>query len=546
MNAIITIMVMEKNDHYAALECIAKALVRTREHSKKGIEVIIAAFFLVILGGSTVSSSQVGAISDCDNKEPLNLSINADASDSFTGWARVKSDAAAELWLAQDGQCVAAQAIGGQTWNWVKFDRKISLNQGSQVAGITAGSQELWLDKLLFTVDTNCIPIDEGDNCVLESMHIDITGVEQEVAQGVDLRIAAQVHGSDKPAVSFTLDDQSYEGTLATSNEALYCAVESIEGICGVVHNSKLRPGAHALSVSAKDGDRISIVNLDFTVTEVVENTALESGSNVENKISTIEARHSTDEQPNPVKPIASKNVQYADLNKNESKMNPKQGLLVPTFVIGQGSVLGDTLSGEVGLSVPASMIKNGDERITYKVDGKVLGTISASELPYLVNTADFDNHGHQFEAHIVNGDGVESMVEVAAVVNNSPYLVVKSWVATRTARIILTAFCLLAVVLLLFFELRRLAKTRRIRNVTGVNIQAIGYVKDSRWVTRGYGVLAIAVLTTIGAALLIAPATPAYSGNASVTVQPEDERINYLHETGSTAEISSQYVILR
>lgn len=539
-------MFMQKNDLHTPLGDIVNAFLRIiRCHGKSALIVAVSLLF-VALSVYPGPSSRVGAIADCVGREPLNVTIKADATDTFTAWARVKADSAAELRLAQDGQCASASVGAGQAWTWVKFDNKVNLKQGSQVASIMTDSQVVLLDKLLFTVDTTCTPVNEGDNCVLEGMDIDITGVEQEVAQGVDLRIAAQVRGADTPQVSFMLDEQVFEGSRAVQNEALYCVVEALDEICGVVRNSELDLGPHVLSVSAKDGDRMSVVNVEFTVVEMADRTSSEAGKVTGNQKTTQPIRHSSDEQPELMgSQLASPN-RYAALNESKPDTSAGQSAKVPTFVIGQGAVLGDTLSGEIGLSVPASLVKKGDERITYKVDGDVVGTITARELPYIVNTSDFDNHGHQFEALISGSDGVESTVEVAAIVNNSPFIAVKSWVATRTARVILMTACLAAATLLIVLELRRHIKAKRMQEVTGVNIQAIGYVKGTRTVARGYGMLAIVVLTTIGAALLIAPATPAYSGNASVTVQPEDDRVNYIHETGSSTEISSQYVILR
>lgn len=548
IGAIITVMFMQKIDPLAPLSNCVNAFLRAIGCHGNRVLMGTASLLFVALSAFPQLTNRVGAIADCVGREPLNVTIKADATDTFTAWARVKADLAAEIRLAQDEQCASAPIAAGQAWAWVKFDNKVSLKQGSQVASITTKSQVIFLDKLLFTVDTTCTPVNEGDNCVLEGMDIDITGVEQEVAKGVDLRIAAQIHGAgaDTPQVSFMLDDKVFEGKRAVQNEALYCAVEPLDEICGVVRNSELDLGPHMLSVSAKDGDRMSVVNVEFTVVEMTDRTTLEANKDAGNQKPTLPIRHSSDEQPDLVgRQLASPN-RYAALNESNPNSDISQSAKVPTFVIGQGAVLGDTLSGEIGLSVPASLVKKGDEKITYKVDGDVIGTITARELPYIVNTSDFDNHGHQFEALISSSDGVESAVEVAAIVNNSPFLAVKSWVATRTARIILMTTCLTVVVLLVVLELRKLVKAKRMQEVTGVNTQAIGYVKGTRTIAQGYGMLAIVVLTTVGAALLIAPATPAYSGNASVTIQPEDDRVNYIHETGSSTEISSQYIILR
>ena len=495
-------------------------------------------FVVLVLLVPTVMSALSGTVhaetGACVAAQPLSFKVRADAADNYTAWARIRTASDAQVSLSLGKGCNVAEALKTDTWTWVRFSEPLALQQGEQTAAISS-SGEVQVDKLLFMVDGSCVPQGSyGDNCVLENISISLGGIENEVSEGAALRISAEIHGAKEPKVSFTFDDKGLTSSGGLQGDDVYCAVITSQDICGVLPSTLLGVGTHSVSVTVVDGERTSSATANFAVTLASQQTSLSQK---------LEDTRAGLERGNTVSSLAktADNSTPPAIDKNTHGSEN-----APIFVIGQGSVLSDTVSGVIGLSVPANLLSDDAKTVTYYVDDQRVGSARVQESPFLYDTAGLNNHGHQFKAVIDGGNSQNSTVEITAVVNNNPFNTIKNWVARPGVRLSLAVACGALSLVALYFTLRSHIRAKRHRAVTGANTQPLRYVPPTHIGPRGYAVLAFLTLTTLGAALVVAPATPAYIGNASVVVELEDARLNYDHETATDTTAHTTYIILR
>lgn len=478
--------------------------------------------FLVSLSLMTLTIPATASPSN-DNCTPihsLHFNMNVESNDPYEAWVRVKAHSNTNLSISTASQCAHLQLKQSDDWVWMRFDTPLVLQQGSRSADIYTSAHEVEVDKMLFMTDSDCVPEGrDGDNCVLDAISITLDGIEQEVVTGSDLRISAEVQGAVKPVVTFMLDGSLLPNGSPLKEGELYCATNVDGDICGTLPAALLGVGPHKLSVVVTDAGRRVSTSKEFTVT-LGDTTLVKrpTGSGVSSDGSKL----------------GGKEAASAAIYRS-----------VPTFVLGQGSVLSETVSGKIQLTVPSSLTPKGNEAIQYFVDDVQIGT-SIAATPLIFDTASLENHGHQFKASIDNGAGINRVVEVTAVINNSPLNSIKNWLAQPKIRFSIAAGCAIIALFVGFIVLRVHARAQRLKAVTKVNTQHLSYVAPSGLSARGYGVLVVLTLLTLGIALIAAPATPAYDGNASTVVELEDARTNYDHETGFDEVTSTTYVILR
>lgn len=515
---------------------LSSLLLGFRRHAK-------SAYVFVLIGLCALASVRASAASaqlkqgQCVTARPLHFIIRSDVGDTYTAWARIRSTSPeVKLFLASENTCSVATATGYASWTWVRFETPLSLSQGEQAADLAASS-EVEVDKLLFMVDSSCAPEgSNGDNCAEEHISLSISGVEPEVTAGSSLRISAEVHGASEPKVTFKLDDRELTGGGALNGEGIYCAVAPEKDICGVMPPTLLSIGMHTLSAVVVDGDRTVSEASTFYV-------QLDTPLFSEDKKSNEQASQKQADPLTAADQDSKSEGTPSELSIGQASLQTKEA---PTFVLGQGMVLNETLSGTVGLSVPSDMVPKGTETLDYFVDDQKVGTVLASELPFIYDTSQLDNHGHQFRAVVSDGSTQVSAVEVAAIINNNPFNSLKNWVARPHIRLLIIAVCALLSLLVLIILLRSHIRMSRLKAVTGVNTQRVSFVSPTHVGARGYGILAVLTLVTVSMALIAAPATPAYDGNASTIVELEDARINYDHETATDEVTNSTYILLK
>ncbi len=100
------------------------------------------------------------------------------AEGTYAVWSRIKSanEIDNSYFLQIDESCPYiigdSSTISNDTWSWVDYQNgnpqqktQIRLTQGTHIIKLIAREGGVKLDKLLFLSDTNCIPIDLGNNC---------------------------------------------------------------------------------------------------------------------------------------------------------------------------------------------------------------------------------------------------------------------------------------------------------------------------------------------------------------------------------------------
>lgn len=102
--------------------------------------------------------------------------ITVPATDTYTIWSRIKAPDAnpAEYTVYVDGQCftIGQTAQTPDTLTWVDYENgssidkaTISLSAGSHTLVLTAGTEDLELDRVMLLSDS-CVPTGTGDNCL--------------------------------------------------------------------------------------------------------------------------------------------------------------------------------------------------------------------------------------------------------------------------------------------------------------------------------------------------------------------------------------------
>lgn len=504
--------------------------------------------FVMLLSVSSIGSlfhgRLVGAQSpECVFDKPLYFSAKSDVKDNYVAWARVRSPEPHRLLLGAGEQCAQVELGATKDWSWVKFKEPLQLAMGEQKLALSSDGTEIQLDKLLLMLDGSCTPEGKnGDNCALENIDITISGVEERIIAGSDMRVFAEVHGAANPEVAFFLDGKRLDNSAALKENELFCAVGVDGELCDILPATVLGVGGHTMSVTVSDEGRTVTSTSEITVV-----LAQDGDSDQADRVSQQEpvpVRRSVDEQPQVVQSKSEPIDQIAAPNKELTAEGEVSE--VPLFVLGQGSVLAETVSGKIGLSVPIAMMPKDGKRLEFYVDEQLAGGMYADELPFIVDTSQLVNRGHQIKAIIESDDGQREIIEVEMVVNNSSLTVVKNWLSkseVRTATVIVLGAAALGVSLMVA---RSHIRSLRLKQVTGVNTQRIEFISPSRMGLKSYGVLCASLLMTLGLALVMAPATPAYSGNASMLVELEDTRLNYEHPTGVDEVDQATYIILR
>ncbi len=497
-------------------------------------------FAALLIGLPVFDLSGVSAESgSCTSENPLSMTVKSDSDGLFSQWIRVRSSEATEVYSEGAGQCVSTEVQKENAWTWVRASGYFKLTRGDQIVSLHTSAGVVQLDKVLFTADDKCIPELEGDNCILEQTILTLDGFEQ----GEELRdavtVSAHVSGAtESMAVQFLLDDVVYAENTRMGDSEVYCLVLD-EDTCGVLNVNTLLPGLHTLTVTVEDGDQSGSVKKQFSVA----NASVVSSQ--EDEASPQGSDESVSIEPSSVVTAPTVDNSNGDNPHDEAVDEKVAGDNLPIFVIGRGAVLSETLSGRVALTVPAVVAQSNIERVVYEVDGSVIG-VSTSQNPVVsFDTSVLENHGHEFKASIIDQDGQVRTVEAAAIINNSPFNTLKMWFSTTQARVLLSVVFLVSALIIGFFEVKHFIRVRRLGEVTKVNTQQLDFVSPNTIGPRAYASLVGLTLLVMSGVILAAPATPAYSGNASISVEPEIARTNYQHETGTDAEAGIVYVIL-
>lgn len=141
--------------------------------------VFIALVVSVISAGATPSSTVHAAACGSEPSSTTGRSsqqVTVPATDTYTIWSRIKAPdtSPVQYTVYIDGQCfvVGQTAQAPDTLTWVDYQDGSSLNKatvslsaGTHTLVLTAGSEDLELDRVMLLSD-NCVPTGTGDNCL--------------------------------------------------------------------------------------------------------------------------------------------------------------------------------------------------------------------------------------------------------------------------------------------------------------------------------------------------------------------------------------------
>ena len=517
----------------------------------------------------------------CKTSDPLVVEVASDVASEFNLWARYQNSSNtsnARVHAELDGQCVEV-ALKGLTgdWEWSEADSKINLAKGGQNVSIHVSEGEVWIDKLLFSADDSCSPKDNGSNCVVERIEVAMLGIEQGQAIEGDARVSVSVKGVDDAAVGFSIDDNDVStGTKVGGNT--YCLVAPEEDVCGLFDRSTLTVGEHEIIVYVSDGSRTVtftrkfLVEKESTPIPPSPTTPADDNSTATPPESTgpgvpdgegpgfvsiptpvLSVPDITDEIKEPLQDSVSadpipltpeEEQQKVSKNENINNSSPQKDAPKdkepPKLVIGTGVAPSESLSGEITLTVPVSLIESGDGEIVYTVDGEVVGTADTDNPEVTIDTGELSNRSHEFTAEVLGESGEKETAEVLVVVSNSPFNSFKTWLSSTAVRIVVALVLLAGAAVIGFYEVKKMYHDRLVSRVTGVNTQQVEYVKPAGSVInpQTYGGLTTIALVVMSGVVLAAPQSSVYSGNSSIIVEAESSIVGS-HIVETRADIS-------
>ena len=215
-----------------------------------------------------------GLAVDCKTAKPLLLSAEAGISGSYNVWVRsqLKSDSDTQLSISRGGFCEAVELGRKNEWRWGRVGEKLDLVEGAQNLELHLGEGEVWIDKVVLTVDDNCSPSDQEDSgCILEPIELRLSGVYHEETLGRDVsrKIHAEVLGvSDAADINFSIDDGTPEPAFKLpTSPSTFCLVQSSGGNeCGQWVPASIGDGSHVIKVTASDLGRDVAIERNFEI----------------------------------------------------------------------------------------------------------------------------------------------------------------------------------------------------------------------------------------------------------------------------------------
>lgn len=194
---------------------------------------IVASSFLA---AGYINTSQVSA-AVCGS-EPTSTtgkssqSVTVPATGTYTIWSRMKapSTTPVEYQVYIDGQCftVGQTALSAGTLTWVDYENgttsdkaTISLTAGTHTLVLTAGSEDLELDRVMFLSDS-CTPTGTGDNCLNDTTNPVTSITSPSNGATVSASTSIQASATDNDAIDYVEFYRDGTTLLGTDTTAPY------------------------------------------------------------------------------------------------------------------------------------------------------------------------------------------------------------------------------------------------------------------------------------------------------------------------------------
>ncbi|MEO5499515.1 MAG: Ig-like domain-containing protein [Candidatus Saccharimonadales bacterium] len=196
---------------------------------------------LLVIGGALITAGHINtdqASAAVCGSEPTSTTgkvtqtITVPATDDYTIWSRMKapSATAVEYQVYVDGECftIGQTSLTAGTLTWVDHENgstsdkaTINLPAGSHTLVLTAGSEDLELDRVMFLSD-GCIPTSTGNNCQNDTTS-PTTSISSPTA-GATLSATSTITASatDNDAIDFVEFYRGGSTLLGTDSSAPY------------------------------------------------------------------------------------------------------------------------------------------------------------------------------------------------------------------------------------------------------------------------------------------------------------------------------------
>lgn len=158
--------------------------------------------------------------------------ITVPATTTYTIWSRIKAPDAnpVEYSVYVDGQCftIGQTAQTPNTLTWVDYENgssidkaTISLSAGSHTLVLTAGTEDLELDRVMLLSDS-CIPTGTGDNCMNDTTLPDTSITSPADASTISDITSITANATDNDAIDYVEFYRDGSTLLGTDNSAPY------------------------------------------------------------------------------------------------------------------------------------------------------------------------------------------------------------------------------------------------------------------------------------------------------------------------------------
>jgi hypothetical protein len=216
---------------------------------------------------------QVALAASCPNKPYLVADADVSVAGEYSAWVLQKSNegTSPSVYISADEgkSCTLLDRNESTTnWQWVAGANGIinfNLEPGKSAMRIYVDGGTTNLARLLLTLDNDCVPEDNGNNCVAQPLQITIGGLQQgsTVAGDINVQTYINTETTENVRVDYFFDSQAT--AYSTSNTAPYCLVMAGNG-CGSWSTKSLPNGQHSLTVRASSASSLKETTITFTI----------------------------------------------------------------------------------------------------------------------------------------------------------------------------------------------------------------------------------------------------------------------------------------
>ncbi len=213
----------------------------------------------IALTSSTLATPSTASAATCASEPTtttgrVSQQVTVPSSDTYTIWSRIKAPDSnpVEYKAYIDGQCftIGQTAQTPNTLTWVDYENgstvdkaTVSLTAGTHTLVLTAGTQDLELDRVMLLSD-NCTPTGTGDNCNNDTTLPTTSISSPTTGATVSASVAINATASDNDAIDYVEFYRNGSTLLGTDSSSPYSYNWD---------TTSVSDGSHSLTVRAYD-----------------------------------------------------------------------------------------------------------------------------------------------------------------------------------------------------------------------------------------------------------------------------------------------------